>query len=101
MVLSAVLSDNEHATSTGLDPFDNEDVPHGTRTPPTLPSRSPPPASPLPARVRAVAQIRPVSIPEIVRDMAGKNTQQKLADFGRHYIPDGVPDADVSVKGGR
>ena len=72
MVLSAVLSDNEHATSIGLAPFDNEDVPHGTRTPPTLPSRSPPPASPLPDRVRAVAQIQPVSIPEIVRDMAGK-----------------------------
>ena len=39
MDLSAVLSDNEHATSTGLDPFDNEDMPHGTRTPPTPPSR--------------------------------------------------------------
>ena len=68
-------------------------MPHGTRTPPKPPSRSPPPASPLPARVRAVT--------EIVRDMAGKNTQQKLADFDRHYMQDGVPDADVSVKGGR
>ena len=103
MVLSAVLSDNEHATGTGLglDLFDNEDMPLGTRTPPTPPSRWPPPASSLPARVRAVAQIRPISIPEIVRDMAGKNTQQKLADFDRHYMQDGVPDADVSVKGGR
>ena len=83
MVLSAVLSDNEHDTSTGLYPFDNDDMPHGTRTPPTPPSRSPPPASPLPARVRAVAQLRPVSIPEIVRDMAGKNTwQEKIRTTG-------------------
>ncbi len=69
-------------------------MPHGTRTPPTPPSRSPPPASP---RVRAVAQIRPVSIPDIVRDMAGKNIQQKLADFDSHYMPDGVQEPDVSV----
>ena len=100
-VLSAVLSDNEHATSTGLDPFDNEDMPHwhGKRTPPTPPSPSPPPASPLPARARAAAQLRPVSIPEIVRDIAGKNSQQKLADFDRHYMPDGVPEPEVSVTG--
>ncbi len=98
MVLSAVLSDDEPATSNQLDPFDchHENMPHGTRTPPTPSSRSPPPASP---RVRAVAQLRPVSIPDIVRDMAGKNPQQKLADFDRHYMPNGVQEPDVSVTG--
>jgi hypothetical protein len=60
------------------------------------PSRSPPPASP---RICAVAQLRPVSIPDIVRDMAGKNPQQKLADFDRYYMPDGVQEPDVSVTG--
>ncbi len=99
MVLSAVLSDDEPATSYQLDPFDHEDMPHGTRTPPTFPSRSPLPTSSLSTRVRAVAQHRPVSIPDIVCDMAGKNPQQKLANFDRHYMPDGVQDPDVSVTG--
>ena len=34
VIVSAVLSDNEPATSTELGPFDNEDMQHGTRTPP-------------------------------------------------------------------
>ena len=35
-------------------------------------SQSPPPSA-RPMRPRAMAQLRPVSIPEIVRDMAGSN----------------------------
>jgi hypothetical protein len=31
--------------------------------------------------------------------MAGKNTEKKLADFDHHYMPDGVPEPDVSVTG--
>ncbi len=31
--------------------------------------------------------------------MAGKNIEKKLADFDRHYMPDGVPEPDVSVTG--
>jgi len=55
----------------------NEDRPSRSQTPPTPPvhagsSPSPPPAS-RPMRQRAMAQLRPVSIPEIVRDMAGSN----------------------------
>ncbi len=96
MVLLAVLSDDEPATSNEIYPFDghHENMPHGTCTPPTPPSRSPPPAS---LRIRAVAQLQPVSIPDIVRDMAGKNPQQKLADFDRHHMPDGVPEPDVLI----
>jgi hypothetical protein len=68
-------------------------------TPPTPPAQSPPPTSPLLSRVRAVAHIRPVSIPDIVRDMAGKDPQRKMADFDRHYMPDGVPAPEASVTG--
>ena len=55
----------------------NEYRPSLSQTPPTPPvhagsSPSPPPAS-RPMRQRAMAQLRPVSIPEIVRDMAGSN----------------------------
>ena len=56
-------------------------MPDGSSTPPTPPSQSPPPTSPLLSRVRAVAHLRPVSIPDIVRDMAGKDPKRKLADF--------------------
>ena len=98
MVLSAVLSDDEPATSNELEPFDghHENMPHGTRTTPTPPSPSPPPASP---RIRAVAQLRPVSIPDIVRDMAGKDPKRKLGDFDRRYMPDGVPLPESSGTG--
>ena len=50
-------------------------------------------------RVSAVAQLQPVSIPDIVRDMAGKDPQRKIADFDSHYMPDGVQEPDVSVTG--
>jgi hypothetical protein len=40
-------------------------------------------------RVRAVAHLQPLS-PDIVRDMAGKDPQRKMADFDRHYMQDGV-----------
>ena len=70
-------------------------MPHGSRTPPTPPSQSPPPTS----RVPAVAHIRPVSIPDIVRDMAGKDPKRKLADFDRRYMPDGVPLLEASRTG--
>ena len=64
-------------------------MPHGLRTSPTPPARLPPPASPLLLRVRAVAHLQPLS-PDIVRDMAGKDPQRKMADFDRHYMQDGV-----------
>ena len=74
---------------------DEQDPPADMRTPKT----PPPPGSPIPARVRAVAQLRPVSIPDIVRDIAGSNPQQRIAAFGRHYMPDGVPAPKASVQG--
>ena len=55
------------------DPLPLED-PAGVRTPPTppvVPTHSP---SPPPLRQRAMAQLRPVSIPDLVSNMAGKET---------------------------
>jgi hypothetical protein len=68
---------------------------YGSSTPPTTLARSPPPTSPLSSRVRAVAHLRP----DIVRDMAGKDPQRKIADSDRHYMPDGVPELEASVTG--
>jgi hypothetical protein len=59
----------------------------------------PPPGSPIPARVRAVAQLRPVSIPDIVRGVAGSNPQQQIAAFDRRYMQDGMPAPEASVQG--
>ena len=47
-------------------------------------------------RQRAMAQLRPVSIPEIVRDMAGSDPVRRIHDFDRHYMPDGQPAPEAS-----
>ena len=74
------------------EPFEEPcDEPSGTRTPPTpevSPSHAPlPPAPPL--RQRAMAQLLPVSVPAVIKDMAGKNLAKTLRDFDRHYMPNG------------
>ena len=98
ILVSGVISDDELHTGHHNNPMQHEDVPDGARTPPTPPARSPPPPSPPQSRIPAVAHLRPVSIPDIVRDMAGKDTWRKLADFDRHYMTDGVPEPEASVK---
>jgi hypothetical protein len=50
-------------------------------------------------RQRAMAQLRPVSIPEIVRDMAGSDPVARIQDFDRHYMPDGQPAPEASSRG--
>jgi hypothetical protein len=57
------------------------------------------PSSPLPRRVHAVVQIWPVSIPDNVREMAGKIPLRKFAEFDRNYMPDGVPKQEASATG--
>jgi len=81
----------------------NEDRPSRSQTPPTPPvhagsSPSPPPAS-RPMRQRAMAQLRPVSIPDIVRDMAGSDPVRRIEDFDKHYMPDGQPAPEASSRG--
>ena len=76
-----------------------DDEPSGAMTPPTPPVEDSPSPSPRPHRQRSVAQLRPVSIPDIVMNMAGKDPTRKMADFDRHYMPDGPPDEDLSARG--
>jgi hypothetical protein len=86
------------------EPFEEpSDEPSGTRTPPTpvvspSPAPAPPPPAP-PLRQRAMAQLRPVSVPAVIKDMAGRNLAQTLRDFDRHYMPNGHPDPDSSATG--
>ena len=54
-----------------------------SHTPPTPPAKTSPPS-----RIRANASLRPVSIPEVVRDMAGPNPLRAMADFDRHLTGD-------------
>ena len=94
MVL-AVVDDDEFC-----DPPDISDPP-ASRTSPMqqLSSPSPHSPSPHPMRERALAQRRPVSIPDIVGNMAGKHPIQKIAEFDQHYMPDGQPAPEASVRG--
>ena len=62
------------------------------------PSHAPPPPAP-PLRQRAMAQLRPVSVPAVIKDMAGKNLAHTLPEFDRHYMPNGHLDPDVSATG--
>ena len=79
-------------------PDDDEDhQPFHAQTPPTPPvphQTSPgpsPPPSPRPMRQRAMEQLRPVSIPNIVCGTAGHDPIQKIAAFDKHNMPDGHP----------
>jgi hypothetical protein len=77
------------------------DDPSGTRTPPTpavSPSHDPPPGAP-PLRQRAMAQLRPMSIPAVIKDMADIFFAKTLRDFDGHYMTHGHPDADDSARG--
>ncbi len=63
------------------------------QTPPFIPSPAPP------LRRRAMAQLRPMSLPDVVQSMVGKDASQALKNFDRHYMPDGNPNADASARG--
>ncbi len=41
-----------------------------------------------------MAQLRPVSIPAVIKDMADKTFGKTLRDFDGHFMPHGHPDAD-------
>ncbi len=80
------------------DPIALEDL-AGARTPPTPPVVPSPSPSPAPLRQRAMAHLRPVSIPDLISNMAGKDPTRRLADFDRHYMPNGQPSPDASARG--
>ena len=81
---------------------EEEQQPTHSQTPPTPPDsdpHQPSPSPPRPIRQRAMAQLRPVSIPNIVSDTAGPDPLRRIADFDRHYMPDGKPAAETSSRG--
>ena len=82
---------------------DHEMHPPHAPTPPESPVHAPPsqtpPSSPRPMRQRAMAQLRPVSIPNIVCDLAGPQPGRRIAEFDRHYMPDGQPAPETSSRG--
>jgi hypothetical protein len=72
----------------------HEDHPPCSLTPPTPPFQaepSPTPSpSPSPMCQRAVALLSPVSVQDIVCAMAGSDPTRQIADFDRHYMPEGL-----------
>jgi hypothetical protein len=88
---AAALAWARHSLTNGSDP----DA-WSTELPPT---DEPSPSPPHPIRQRAMAQLRPVSIPNIVSDIAGPDPLRGIADFKRHYMPDGQPAAETSPHG--
>ena len=95
--------DRPYPDDDGQRGHENEDLPFRSQTPPTPPvhagsSASPPPSA-RPMRQRAMAQLRPVSIPEIVRDMAGSDPVRRIEEFDKHYMPDGQPAPEASSRG--
>ncbi len=79
---------------------EEEQQPPSSQTPATPPDHhQPSPSPPRPVRQRAMAQLRQVSIPNIVSDMAGPDPLRKIADFDRNYMPDGPPAAEAFSRG--
>ena len=91
----AVVPDDD----LGLISEEGEQQTSRSHTPPTPDHHQPSPSPPRPIRQRAMAQLRPVSIPNLVSDMAGPDPLRKIANFDRHYMPDGQPAAESSARG--
>ena len=77
----------------------HDDEPAGARTPPTPAVEDSPPPSPRPQRQRLMARLRPISIPEMVSDFAGKDAIRAMSGFDSRYMPDGMPSGDASARG--
>ena len=91
----AVVPDDD----LGLISEEGEQQTSRSHTPPTPDHHQPSPSPPRPIRQRAMAQLRPVSIPNIVSEMAGPDPLRRIADFDRHYMLDGQPAAETSSRG--
>jgi hypothetical protein len=77
----------------------HDDEPAGARTPPTPLVEDSPPPSPRPQRQRLMARLRPISIPDMVSDFAGKDAIRAMRGFESRYMPDGMPSVDASARG--
>jgi hypothetical protein len=67
--------------------------------PSTPPVADSPPPSPRPQRQRLMARLRPISIPDMVSDFAGKDAIRAMSVFESRYMPDGMPSGDSSARG--
>ena len=74
----AVVPDDD----LGLISEEGEQQTPRSHTPLTPDHHQPSPSPPRPIRQRAMAQLRPVSIPNLVSDMAGPDPLRKIANFG-------------------
>ena len=92
----AVVPDDAHGQRFS---DEEEQQPSRSQTPPTPPVQDEPSPPMRPMRQRAIAQLRPVSIPSLVCDIAGADPLRKIADFDRHYMPDGQPADETSSRG--
>ena len=77
----------------------HDDEPAGARTPPTPAVEDSPPPSPRPQRQRLMARLRPISIPDMVSDFAGRGAIRAMSGFESRYMPDGIPSGDASARG--
>ena len=73
----AVVPDDDHGR---ISEEEEQQTPR-SQTPPTKGHHQPSPSPPRPIRQRAMAQLRPVSIPNIVSEMAGPDPLRRIADF--------------------
>jgi hypothetical protein len=77
---TTVVSDDDNVP-VFQEPYEEpRDDPSGTSTPDVSRSHDPPPPVP-PYWQRAMAQLRPVSIPAVIKDMAGIFFAKTLRDF--------------------
>ena len=92
----AVVPDDNEDDDLGRNSEEEDPQPPRSQTPPTPPVHAQPsPSPPRPIRQRAMAQLRPVSIPNIVSDIAGPDPSRRISDFDSHYMPDGQPAAET------
>jgi hypothetical protein len=74
ILVATVVPIDDHVPGSQESEEKPRDDPSGTRTPPTpdvSPSHDPPPPAP-PLQQSAMAQLRPVSIPAVIKDMVDK-----------------------------
>jgi hypothetical protein len=77
----------------------HDDEPAGARTPFTPPVADSPPPFPRPQRQRLIARLRPISIPDMVSDFAGKDAIRAMSVFESRYMPANMPSGDASARG--
>jgi len=95
---SAVVPDDFDLVRDGPNsPQDRTSSPCPDEDPQSDPQPQPP--VPAPARRRAVAQIRPISIADLARDVAGPDPMRVVREFDRVYMPEGMCVVNSAVDG--